>query len=319
MGFLITEQSGLCRNFRGRARYALLLAAALPALACGGASAPSCPSGPPIELDLAAWASRLEAVEATAAAASEAGYDQLLGELRLAPLPQVESGPDGEGGPMKLLSVETLLVARGGGAAAARLVVARFAGAAGAESLRAQLLQPLADRQDLFCPLGDELSADREPYAEPCLEPHEGPARSLELVQLVAPDRDAVVARDAGGWCGGGSSRGDRFVTSFWGVEEGRLVRYLEAVTLESWYQSPMPPTEARRGEIELSDDWPKTITVTEVVECWPAEEATSADDCEPFERTLEYRYSGRRYSAAARPSPTAAAPVGTPFEETRP
>ena len=226
---------------------------------CHPKETPSCPLGAPIEVDLAAWSRGLQAVAPPSAPPGATGYESLLGELYLEPLPPPA---DGDAAPadtvMTLRSVETLPVQRGDGHPADRLVVARFASAAGAESVRAQLLRPLAAHQQTYCLLGDDLSHDKETHAVPCLEPHEGPARSLGLERLVAPDRDAIVVHDAGGWCGPGARRGDLFKTSYWGVEGERLVRYLAAVTFESWYESPVPPVEIRRGEIDSPTPGPE-------------------------------------------------------------
>lgn len=280
-----------------------MLAAALLTFACRTEQAPSCPLAAPIEVDLAAWRSALEAVDMPTAGTAATGYEALLEELRLGPLPQpTGDDPDLEGGVLELLSVDSLAVERGAGLTADRLVFARFGSNAGAESLRAQLLRPLDGHERMYCPLGDDLSHDKEIYAEPCLEPHEGPARSLALERLTEPDRDTIVVRDAGGWCGPGASRGDRLATSFWGVEQGRLMRYLEAVTHESWYESPMPPVATRRSEIELSDTWPRTITLTEVVECHSFDEAEPTGDCEPGASSREYRYIDNRYLAMDNP-----------------
>lgn len=266
---------------------------------CHPKETPSCPLGAPIEVDLAAWSRGLQAVAPPSAPPGATGYESLLGELYLEPLPPPA---DGDAAPadtvMTLRSVETLPVQRGDGHPADRLVVARFASAAGAESVRAQLLRPLAAHQQTYCLLGDDLSHDKETHAVPCLEPHEGPARSLGLERLVAPDRDAIVVHDAGGWCGPGARRGDLFKTSYWGVEGERLVRYFAAVTLESWYESPVPPVETRRGEIELSDTWPRTVTLTETVECQSFDELEPADDCEAGASSRQYRYIDNQYLA---------------------
>ncbi len=259
----------------------------------------------------------MESAETLAAADGAADYGSLLGELALPPVHN-QTGTDSSAEAMEFVSVETTPVERGGGEAADQLVAARFRNSAGAESLRAQLLRPLPGRQHSYCPLGDELSHDKESFEEPCLEQHDGPARSLALERLVAPDRDAIVVHDAGGWCGPGTGRGDRFSTSYWGPEGGRLVRYLEAIIFESWYQSPVPPVKTRRGEIGLSDSWPRTVTLTEIVECHPPEELGAGEaDCESFERTREYHYVDNRYVARDESSPLAAAAAGNGSEET--
>lgn len=58
------------------------------------------------------------------------------------------------------------------------------------------------------------------------------------------------------------------------------------------WYESPEPPAETRRAEIELSDSRPRTITLTEIVECWGGHEGAAPDDgCVPLKRTTGYGY----------------------------
>ncbi len=295
----------------------MFLLAAFVALVsgCGGGERPpeesalrpavrgvDCPLGFTVEVELEAWQERLES------SAEAEGYRLVLGELGFEPLPdRTLEEPEPEQGAMTLVSAEVTDLRRGGGAAADRLVTARFRNAAGAESLRALVLRPLPDREGSYCSLGDHLSHERESGEEPCIEEHPGPARSLSVENLLAPDRDSIVARDAGGWCGSGRRRGDRFSTSFWGVELGRLVKYFEAVTSEAWYESPDPPSEIRRGEIELSESWPRTITYTEVVECRsPDEEAMPDDGCRPFERTETHRYVDGRYVELDDPRSTA-------------
>ncbi len=246
--------------------------------------------------------------------------DRLLARLPLAPMPDgIGEGPAGEENLPIRTDVEVTAVRRGGNEPSDRLVAVRLRGPGGAEAVRARLLRPLAGRRHLFCPLGDELSRDTESFEKPCLEPHDGPARGLSAEPLLAPDRDAVVVRDAGGWCGPGAGRGDRFVTSYWGVEGDRLVRYLEAVTYEAWYESPAPPSEIRRGEIALSADWPRTITLTETTECLPLDGSAAAEnDCRPDERTTEYHYTDGRYAPTREPAATAT-PADDGAEETEP
>ena len=307
MRALITPQAGRTTSAAG-----LALTGAILVAGCAVAEAPSCEVGEPLAVSLARWS---DALRSPTASAGSSGYDPLLAELALAPLPEA-----GEGAPLELASLETMDVGRGGADAADVLVAARFRSADGAELLRAQLLRPLAGHDDAWCALGDELSRDKEAHEEPCLEPHDGAARELALEALVAPNRDAIVARDAGGWCGPGASRGDRFATSYWGVEGGRLVRYLEAVTFEAWYESPMPPVEIRRGELELSAGWPRAITLEETVECHePDEPSAAATGCEPLAVTREHRYADGRYRAVGATPPTAAEPAGREMEETTP
>ena len=299
----------------GRLPPCVALIVAILAAGCGGGEAVSCPGGEPIEVDLDAWQQEIHGAS-VARAAGAAAYDAILAEVALAPLPDSAGGaPSPEDAAMKPSSIELVPVRPGGDEPLDRLVAVRFRNAAGAEALRARLLRPLPGREHAYCPLGDELSRDAEPFEEPCLETHDGPARALATESLVAPDRDVIVVRDAGGWCGPGADRGDRLATSFWGVEDGRLVRYLEVVTFEAWYESPAPPVEIRRAEIGYSDGWPRAITVRETVECPPADEPAPGDGgCRPAERTHVYRYAGGRYAPAEEPSPTAA-----PSRETTP
>lgn len=270
------------------------------------ADAPSCLAGAVVEVELESWKQALEGIthwpmsdgEPEANLDEAPNYGTVLGELGFGPLPDrtiEELTP--ERGVMALTSVQIVDLRRGGDAAPDKLVAARFRNAAGAESLRALVLRPVPGQDGVYCSLGNDLSHEKESGEEPCIEAHPGPARSLKIVTLLAPDRDAIVMRDAGGWCGGGSRRGDRFSTSFWGVEGGRLIRYFEVVTAEAWYQSPDPPVVVLRGEIELSDTWPKTISLTEVMECLSPDESTgSGDDCQPYERTRTYQYVDDRY-----------------------
>ena len=281
----------------GRARIGAALLTALLGAGCGEPPVPTCPAGEPIQVDLEAWREAVVATVRSEAFGAPAERDRLLGQLALAPVPaEVGAASGGGAGLSGPTSFELFPVRRGGGEPDDQLVAVRFREASGAELLRVQLLRPLAAGDDLYCALGDDLSRDTEAFEEPCLEPHDGPARELVAEPLLGPDRHAVVVRDAGGWCGPGTSRGDRFATSWWGVEDGRLVRYLEAVTHEAWYEAPAPPSEIRRAEITLSTGWPRAITVRETVECRPEAGA----DCRPVGRTTEHRYEDGRYVAGA-------------------
>lgn len=303
------------RPWRGFRHLAAPVALATALLAIGCGQPPACPTGAPLKLDLEAWRRALPDV--ARATGRTPVYQSFLAELGVEPLPGGASAPPWpEDGAMTIVSLESVPLRRGA-APADRLVAARFRNSRGAESLRAQVLRPLPGRDDLYCALGGELSRDQERFEEPCLEPHGGPARSLAREQLVARDRDAVVARDAGGWCGPGSSRGDRLATSYWGVEGGRLVRYLEVVTFESWYESPVPPIETRRATIELSDGWPRTITVSEIVECRAPDETAPAGDCEPSASRREYHYVEDRYVEVGPAATPTAGPAGRATEET--
>ena len=300
----------ITKRIRARATtVGLLLVLAQLTSGCGGEGA-SCEVGEPVELSLAAWSGELRSADPAGG-----GYDSLLVRLGVAPLPETVGN-----GPMELVSVDSMEVRRGGNAAADVLLTARFRDPNGAESLRARLLRPVAGRQDAWCALTGDLSRDKEAHEEPCLEPYDGPPRELGTEALLAPDRDAIVVRDAGGWCGMGTARGDRFATSYWGVEAGRLTRYLEVVTFEARYESPLPPIETRRGELELSGDWPRAITVRETVECLELDEPSSAETgCEPLAVTREYRYANGRYRAVGAAPPATAEPAGRQVEETTP
>jgi hypothetical protein len=293
------------------------MVAAILATGCGGGELPACPAGEAVEVDLDAWHQEIDDA-AVARATGAAIYDPLLARIGLSPLPDSsEDAPSPEAAAMKPASIKIQALRPGDDEPLDWLVAVRFRNTAGAEAMRAQLLRPVPGRKHLYCPLGDDLSGDTEPLEKPCFEPYEGPARALDLESLVTPNRDAIVVRDAGGWCGPGARRGDRLTTSFWGVEDGRLVRYLEAVTFEAWYESPQPPGEIRRAEIGLSDGWPREITLTETVECLELAETTPADgDCRPLERTRTYRYTAGRYAAVDEPSP---APSTGGNQETRP
>ena len=275
---------------------ALLLTATLTG--CGDRPTPSCPSGTVIEVDLVAWR---EAIDAGARSAAETGggeRDRLLGQLALPPMPEgIAATPPGHDAGRGETRALVLPVRRGGGEPDDWLAALRYRGPGGAESLRAQLLRPVAGREHLYCVLGDDLSRDSDSFERPCLEPWQGPARELAVQPLVAPDRDAVLVSDAGGWCGPGTSRADRFATSLWGVEGDRLVLYLEVVTHESRYESPAPPSRLRRAEIAFSGGWPRTITVTEVIECHSLGEAVDAD-CQPSGSFTRYRYTDGSYVA---------------------
>ena len=315
MGILTTLARRSGRRAAGRAWRGAALATALWVAGCGGPPDATCPAGAPVEVDLEAWREALvEAARSTAAdAAGE--RDRLLGQLALPPLTGSAEGPAPGAGLSGPTDYQELPVRRPGGASD-KLVAVRFRAADGAELLRAQLLRPVPGHERLFCPLGDDLSRDREAHEEPCLEPHDGPARSLTAVPLVAADRHAVMARDAGGWCGPGTSRADRFATSWWGVEGDRLVRYLEVVTHESQYESPAPPSRVRRAEIELSTGWPREFTVAETVEC-PSPEDVADTSCRPVERVTRYRYTDGSYAAVDDPGPEAGPAPGD--EETDP
>jgi len=266
---------------------------------------PSCPTGLVVEVELAAWKQAIEGmthwpieVEPENYPDAAPAYDALLGELGLEPLPDrtLEVMIPGQG-VMSLVAVDITPLRRGGSEAPDMLVAIRFRNTAGAESLRAQVLRPHPGSENVYCSLGDDLSHEKEVGEQPCIEEHRGFARSLSIVSLVAPDRDAIMVRDAGGWCGSGTQRGDRFTTAYWGVENDRLVRYLEVVTSESSYESPDPPAKVQLGRIELSDTWPRAITITEITECLHVDgDRVMTGDCKPFGQKRTYQYIGNLY-----------------------
>lgn len=275
----------------------------------------SCPTGSVVDVELAAWKRAIEGmthwpvddVEPETYPGMAPDYDALLGELGLRPLPDrtmEELTP--EQGVMSLLAVDITSLRRGDGEAPDMLVAIQFRNAAGAETLRALVLRPLPNTENTYCSLGDELSHEKESGEQPCIEEHLGFARSLSVESLIAPESDAIMVRDAGGWCGAGTHRGDRFSTAYWGVEGGRLVRYFEAITAESWYESPNPPAKLQNGRIELSDSWPKTITYTEITECMPVDgDPVIASDCQPSRKTRTYHYIGNHYVTIDGPART--------------
>lgn len=273
---------------------------------CGDPPAARCPTSAPVEVDLDAWHEAMNETAQPEASAAAAEQDRLLAALAMPPVSsEVRQEVPGRELHLGLSQLQLAPLASGSGGQPDWLVAAYFRGPSGAESLRAQILHPVSEREDIYCPLGDGLSHDQGAFEKPCLEPHAGPARQLAVEPLIAPQRDAIVARDAGGWCGPGASRGDRFATSWWGVEEGRLVRYLEVVTYEAWYESPAPPDQVRRGEIALSADWPRAITVAESVECLDDEEPAAG--CRPYGRVTRYRYVDGSYAATGETPPPAA------------
>ena len=286
--------------------------------ACGHPSVLSCPSGEPLEVDLDAWREAMHGTAFSAPPGAATTQDRLLAALDLAPVSDgVREEVPGKVFRNSLSQLEVGGLRNGAGGELDWLVAARFRGPSGAESFRAQVLRPVAGRENLYCPLGDDLSHDKESFEEPCLQDHDGPARRLTVEALVAPSRDAIVVRDAGGWCGPGTNRGDRFATSYWGIEQGRLVRYLEVVTHEARYGSPAPPSEIRRAEIALSASWPRIITVTETVECPPYDGPSSSENgCRPAVRITQYRYTDGRYAAVPE---AAVAPADQGAEETTP
>lgn len=277
--------------------------------ASSSTNAASCPTGSVVDVELAAWKQAIEGVAQWPIDGEEPetypdiapDYQVLLGELGLRPLPDrtmEELTP--EQGVMSLVAYDITRLRRGDGNVPDILVTIHFRNAAGAETLRALVLRPLPGKENSYCSLGDELSHEKESGEQPCIGEHPGFARSLSVESLVAPDRDAIMVRDAGGWCGPGPRRGDRFSTSYWGVEGSRLVRYLEAITAETWYESPNPPAKMQRGRIELTSSWPKTVTITETVECLHVD-----GDCKPFEKIRTYQYVGNHYAPVDKPART--------------
>lgn len=269
----------------------------------------ACPKGSVVAVELAAWKQAIEGMAHWPIDEEEPekypdiapDYEALLGELGLRPLPDrtMEELTPAQG-VMSLVAVDITSLRRGGGEVPDMLVAIRFRNAAGAETLRALVLRPLAGTENSYCSLGDELSHEKESGEQPCIEEYLGFARSLSVESLVAPDRDAIKVQDAGGWCGPGTHRGDRFSTAYWGVEDSRLVRYLEAITAESWYESPDPPAKLQSGRIELSNSWPKTITISESVECLHID-----GDCKPSEKIRTYHYVGNHYTSVDEPAMT--------------
>ncbi len=260
------------------------------AVAAPAAAGFDCPPDRLLELDLAEWRRALPK------AASDPGE---LGRL-LAQAGMKAVEPDGE------VSIETAELRPGEPRRADTLVRARFSYRDGAESLRAAVLRPLEKRDGAYCLLGDELSHDTESGEEPCLTEHTGPARELSWTQVIRPDRDTLVVHDAGGWCGGGPERGDRFSVEYWGVEQGRLVRYFEGVTYEAWYRSPSPPVQSTFGEVTWEGGWPKTLVYARTVECsfeqeQEQEQEQAQGSCEPSEQTTRYRYRDGGYVAVSR------------------
>ena len=235
-----------------------------------------------LELNLDAWRRALQAAD------SEAEAGRLLARAGLRP-----TSTNGE------VSLEILDARLSPPGPTDKIVQVRFEGLEGAEALRVAVLRPVGSRRGTYCSLGDDLSHDKLAGEEPCIKEYAGPARRLSLTQIIAPDRDTIVVNDTGGWCaGGGGDRGDEFSVEYWGVEDGRLVRYFGAITYEAWFRAPSPPSQTTVGTVSFDGPWPKRLSYTKIIECG-VEEDGAAGECQPFEETTIYDYRRGRYRSA--------------------
>lgn len=150
---------------------------------------------------------------------------------------------------------------------------------------------------------------------------------TVELVELVAPGRDALAIDTTTGSCACSSERGAHAERRYVGVEGDALVEYGRFTVYSAWYESPVPPIAETRATIELSGDFPRTIRVetthactegcstAEVAERRRAIEAAEGDgrsdlelalesdcgfyveDCTPGVQRATYHYEGGRYA----------------------
>ncbi len=125
----------------------------------------ACPKGSVVAVELAAWKQAIEGMAHWPIDEEEPekypdiapDYEALLGELGLRPLPDrtMEELTPAQG-VMSLVAVDITSLRRGGGEVPDMLVAIQFRNAAGAETLRALVLRPLAGTENSYCSLGDE-------------------------------------------------------------------------------------------------------------------------------------------------------------------
>ncbi len=277
----------------------VLGAACLLTVACGGSPEPggadtgsasatteaeeapsSCLEQPMVTLDLDQWRLELQAANS----ASQTVLNELLTQAGMREAP-AEAGE---------VSIEITDARLGVDGTWDKIVQVRSMYPDGSEALRVALLRPVPGTDNTYCTLGGELSHDKAPGEEPCITDHAGPARELLLIQTIAPDRDSIMVSTAGGWCGTGGDRGDRFTVEYWG-DEGGLVRYFRAVAYEAWYTAPLPSSREFTGTVEWAGEWPKSLVHTETIAC-DADLGVAPGDCVPGETVTRYHYRDGRY-----------------------
>ncbi len=174
----------------------------------------------------------------------------------------------------------------------------------GVEQFAASILRPIEAGRE--CELGHFASA-RQTDDRPCLTEVPGDVPwAFERVELVRAGEFAVQLTTYGGHCGG-IERGDTIMREFWGLEDGKLAPYADALIADAAYSSPCPPTTWLEGSFTFGASFPKTLTYTATNRC----EAPMTEDCEKHEpctpsvETKAFVYERGRYvEKAAPPAP---------------
>lgn len=174
----------------------------------------------------------------------------------------------------------------------------------GVEQFAAAILRPIGAGRE--CELGRFESA-RQTDDRPCLTevPNDVPW-AFEPVELVRAGEFAVQLTTYGGHCDG-IERGDTIMREFWGLEDGKLVAYADALIADAAYNSPCPPTTWLEGAFAFGASFPKTLTYTATNRC----EAPMTEDCDehvpctPRVETKVFEYERGRYvERGAPPTP---------------
>ncbi|MCB9731840.1 MAG: tetratricopeptide repeat protein [Deltaproteobacteria bacterium] len=138
----------------------------------------------------------------------------------------------------------------------------------------------------------------------PCLTEvaDDTPTYDYALVDLVAPERDALRVTHWGGSCGSGSERGDDVTVAFFGVEGGALVEYATIATATASYTSPCPPASGLSATVALEGGFPKTIVARWKRVCGaepegPDDPCEADPGCVPAEGVRRWRYADGAYA----------------------
>jgi hypothetical protein len=174
----------------------------------------------------------------------------------------------------------------------------------GVEQFAASILRPLGAERE--CELGHFGSA-RHTSERPCLTEVPGDVPwAFERVELVRAGSFAVQLTTYGGHCDG-IERGDTIMRELWGLEDGKLVAYADALIADTAYRSPCPPTTWLEGAFAFGASFPKTVTYTATNHC----EAPMTEDCaqhEPCTPSVETKVlvyeRGRYVEKGAPPAP---------------
>jgi hypothetical protein len=297
----------------------------LPALA-SGAEPEDCPRERRIAVDLRAWKRSLQK-----APSGSKVQRQALAELGFPPgLLTGEHGPvTGCEAPPQVEGVDLFTAPLSGAAKPDTVVQVRMRVCPDSyqESATLQHIAVLRPRKaGGHCRLGgDSLSWDQRLDDEPCSGEATKWPRTFAFVELVTPGRKALEVRDQGGRCEG-PYRAVAYWKSYWVADAESVREVFRQQTEDGSYRSVDPgSSQVRRATVTLEGGLPRSITVTETVECGSSgDEAAGEESGEETERSTQtgctpgttrtrFEWNGSHYVPAASQVPPAPAKPGSP------